>query len=196
MFAGTQHGPGAWPPRVSDQFQHPGNANDYRWHMRALLVAMNEWITSGKEPPASQIPHVAKDQLVSAGAVHFPKIPGVKTPQRPQRAYRADYGPEFRSNGIVSQEPPRMVGKPYAALVAQVDSDGNETTGIRSPAIQVPLGTYTGWNLRSKSIGAPDEIYSMVGLTFLFAKTKTERQQKNDPRPSVDERYKSKEEYL
>lgn len=196
MFAGTQHGPGAWPPRTSDQFQHPGNANDYRWHMRALLVAMNDWVTSGKEPPASQIPQVAKDQLVTAGAVHFPKIQGVKTPQRPQRAYRADYGPEFRTKGIVSQEPPKMQGKPYAALVAQVDNDGNETTGIRSPAIQVPLGTYTGWNLRSKSIGAPDEIYSMVGSTFLFAKTKAEREQKKDPRPSVEERYKSKQEYL
>ncbi|MBL8296241.1 MAG: hypothetical protein JNN08_30640 [Bryobacterales bacterium] len=195
LFAGTQHGAGAWPPNQSPNYQHPSNANDYRWHMRALLTAMNDWVTAGKEPPAAQVPQVSKDQLVAPGAVRFPKLPGVKIPARPQRAYRADYGPEFRTNGVVSQEPP-VLGKPFAVLVPQVDMDGNETAGIRAPVVQVPLATYTGWNLRSPSIGAPEEIYSMVGSTFLLAKDKTERQIKNDPRPSIAERYASKQDYL
>lgn len=195
LFAGTQHGPGAWPPNESPNYQHPANGNDYRWHLRALLAGMNDWLTTGKEPPATQVPQAGKDQLVAPGAVRFPKLAGVKTPARPQRAYRADYGPEFRTKGIVSQEPP-VLGKPFAVLVPQVDSDGNETAGIRSPVVQAPLATYTGWNLRSPSIGAPEEIYSMVGATFFLAKNKAERQKKNDPRPSIEERYAGKQDYL
>ena len=38
MFAGGQHGPAAFPPRRSIG-QLPNNPNDYRWSMRALLVA-------------------------------------------------------------------------------------------------------------------------------------------------------------
>ena len=66
--------------------------------------------------------------------------------------------PSFRSQGIVSLEPPK-VGKPFPTMVPQVDSDGNETAGIRLPEIQVPLATYTGWNLRAPELGAADELY-------------------------------------
>ena len=194
LLAGTQHGPGAFPPKRGAAEYLP-NGNDYRWHMRALLVAMNEWIASGKEPPASQVPQVGKDQLVTPGAVNWPKIPGVKLPQRPQRAWRADYGPEFRGKGIVTQEPPKM-GTAFAALVPQVDVDGNETSGIRNPMLVAPLGSYTGWNMRKASQGAPDELYSMVGSTFLFARTKAERLKNGDPRLSLEERYKNKQEYV
>jgi hypothetical protein len=194
MFAGTQHGPGSFPPSKGNT-ANLANGNDYRWHMRALLSAMNDWLTNGKEPPPSQIPQVKRDQLVSAGAVQWPKIPGSRLPERPQRAWRADYGPEFRTKGVVTQEPPKL-GKPFATLVAQVDRDGNETSGIRHPMVQVPLATYAGWNLRAARIGAPDEMFSMVGSTFFFPKTKAERAKSGDPRLSIEERYKSKEDYL
>ena len=51
--------------------------------------------------------------------------------------------------GIV---PPR-VGPPYRTLVPAVDSDGNEVAGIRLSDIAVPTATFTGWNLRSESVG-------------------------------------------
>jgi hypothetical protein len=156
---------------------------------------MNDWISTEKSPPASQIPLVSKDQLVSAGAVNWPKIPGVSIAQRPQLAWRADYGPEFRAKGIVTQEPPPL-GKPFATLVPQVDRDGNETSGIRNPMIQVPLATLTGWNLRTPEIRAAEEIYSMVGSTFPFPKTKAERTRTGDTRPSIEERYKNRKDYL
>ncbi len=194
FLTGTQHGPGAFPPKKGGA-EYVANGNDYRWHMRALLVAMNEWVSSGKEPPASQVPLAGKDQLVSAGAVNWPKIPGSKSPTRPQRAWRADYGPDFRAKGIVTQDPPKM-GAAFAAVVPQVDIDGNETAGIRHPMLVAPLGTYTGWNMRPAAIGAPDELYSMVGSTFFFAKTKAERTKTGDPRPSIEERYKNKLEYV
>jgi hypothetical protein len=194
LLAGTQHGPGAFPPRRGAA-EYVANGNDYRWHMRALLVAMNEWLTAGKEPPASQVPQVGKDQLVAVGAVNWPKIPGTKLPSRPQRAWRADYGPDFRSKGLVTQEPPKL-GNAFAAMVPQVDVDGNETSGIRHPMLVAPLGTYTGWNFRRASLGASDELYSMVGSTFFFAKTRAERMKTGDPRPSLEERYRNKQDYV
>ena len=80
--------------------------------------------------------------------------------------------------------------------VSQVGADGNETTGIRLPIVQAPLGSFTGWNLRDPSIGAPEELYSMVGSYIPFARTKAEREKSGDPRPSVEERYSSRDDYL
>ena len=194
FFAGGQHGPAAFPP-VQGATQNLPNSNPYTWCMRALLVAMDNWVARDVEPPPSQFPTIAGAKLVSLSALNFPKIPGVAVPTRPQRAYRVDYGPEFRTQGIVSIEPPK-VGAAFPTLVPQVDADGNETSGVRMPDIQAPLGTYTGWNLRSAKIGAPDELFSMVGSYIPFARTKAERVQANDPRLSVAERYRSREDYL
>jgi hypothetical protein len=77
-----------------------------------------------------------------------------------------------------------------------VDRDGNETSGIRMPEIQVPLATYTGWNLRSPDIGAPEEMNSMQGSFIPFARTKAERELRHDPRASLAERYSGRADYL
>jgi hypothetical protein len=133
---------------------------------------------------------------VAVGALQFPKVPGVKVPARVQKGYRVDYGPEFRTKGIVTIDPPKIIGKPYPIFVPQVDGDGNETSGVRLPNLHVPLATYTGWNLRTPDIGAPDELNSMIGSFIPFARTKEERAQKDDPRLSITERYPDREEYL
>ena len=78
----------------------------------------------------------------------------------------------------------------------QVDPDGNETSGIKMPEIAVPLASYTGWNLRSKAIGAPDELYSMVGSWIAFPVNKAAREKRKDPRLSIAERYPAKSDYL
>jgi hypothetical protein len=194
FLTGYQHGPGPFPP-VRGHTQNLPNPNDYRWTLRALLVAMDAWVKDGKEPPPSRYPRIAEGQLAGLDAVRFPKIPGVQFPTRIQRAWRVDYGEEFRTAGIVTIEPPK-VGKPFPILLPQVDADGNETAGIRMPATLVPLATYTGWNLRAPEIGAPDELYSMVGSFIPFARTKAERAKTGDPRLSIEERYAGKQEYL
>jgi len=192
-LAGTQHGAGAEPARRVTQ--NLSNPTDYRFAMRALLVAMNAWITDGSAPPESRIPHVNKDELVTPATVSFPTIPGIATPKDATRAYRLDFGPDFRSRGIVALEPPKIAA-PYAALVPQVNSDGNETEGIRLPELAVPLATYAGWNLRDPKVGAPDVPYDMIGSMIPFARTRAEREKSGDPRPSIEERYRSREEYL
>ena len=105
----------------------------------------------------------------------------MKLPDTPYLAWRLDFGPDFKK-GIVANEPPKMTGKPFPILVPQVDRDGNETAGLRLPEQSVPLGTYTGWNMRSPSIGAPDVMYTQVGSFIPFARTKAEREQAGDPR--------------
>jgi hypothetical protein len=77
-----------------------------------------------------------------------------------------------------------------------VDADGNERDGVRLPEITVPLATYTGWNLRDPSIGAPDQRVAFEGSYFPFPKTAAERQKSGDPRRSIAERYSGREDYL
>lgn len=192
-LAGTQHGPNAQPNR--NNTENRANPQDYRFAMRALLASMNSWITDGTAPPQSLIPRINKDQLVTPAALNFPKVPGMKVPAEPSYAWRLDFGPEFRSKGIETIEPPN-VGKPFPTLVPQVDRDGNETAGLRLPELAVPLATFTGWNLRDAKIGAPDEIQSMTGSFIPFARTKAEREKTGDPRPSIEERYSGREDYL
>jgi hypothetical protein len=132
---------------------------------------------------------------VAPAALKFPKIPGVQLPRAPHQAWRVDYGPDFKSDGVIAFDPPK-VGKPFPTLVPAVDADGNEVAGLRLPDVAVPLGTFTGWNLRDPATGAPAEMQSMTGGFHPFARTKAEREASKDPRPSIEERYTSKEEYL
>jgi hypothetical protein len=77
-----------------------------------------------------------------------------------------------------------------------VDQDGNEVAGIRLPELTVPLATYTGWNLRHPRQGAPEQSWRTHGATIPFAPTPSARQRCGDRRPSIAERYASKEQYL
>jgi hypothetical protein len=192
-LAGTQHGANA--QATKNNTQNRANPQDYRFAMRALLVDMNAWITDGTAPPDSQIPRINKDQLVTRGALAFPNIPGVTVPKDTHYAWRLDFGPDFRTKGIETIEPPK-IGPSYPILIPQVDRDGNETAGIRLPELAVPLATYTGWNLRSENIGAAEAIQSMVGSFIPFPKTKAEREQSGDSRLSIEERYSSRADYL
>ena len=172
--AGTQHGAGGGPnPLV----QNPTNPMDWSFFQRAMLVALNNWITDGSAPPASQVPRMDKDQLVPAPALRFPKIPGVNV-------VREAYAPSRPDSGA------------YPALVPQVNANGNETSGVRLPELQFPLATYMGWNLRHPSIGSPTEQYPLIGSMVAFPRTRAEREKSGDPRLSIEERYSSQQEYL
>ncbi len=193
-FAGGQHGPGRFPPRrtIGQQLSNP---NDYSWFLRGLLVAMNQWVAEGIAPPPSNYPRIDDGTLVRSEAFAFPQLPGVSQPGEPHKAYRAVYGPEFRTRGITTVEPPEILSA-FPILVPTVDSDGNEIAGLMMPEVSVPLATYTGWNNFEKSAGPEDVLSSMQGSYVPFARTATERQRAGDPRPSIAERYASREEYL
>jgi hypothetical protein len=194
MFAGGQHGPAAFPPRKSIG-QQMNNPNDYRWSMRALLLAMNRWIKDGAAPPASRYPRIEDRTLVPLESFRFPTLAGVQKPTDLHKAYRVFYGLDFASKGIVSVDPPEVNGS-YPILVPQVDADGNELGGVKMPEVAVPLATYTGWNLFNAEAGPVELLSSMQGSYIPLTRTRADKATARDPRASIEERYRDRSHYL
>ena len=90
-------------------------------------------------------------------------------------------------------DPPARIDNVYGARVCAVDADGNEIAGIRLPPIAVPLGTHTGWNLYRAQ---PTELADRDGSFIPFARTRREREDTGDPRPSLEERYGHRDAYV
>ncbi len=194
FLAGTQHGPNT--RLVRNHTQNLANPADYRWTMRALLSAFTAWVRDGTPPPPSQYPRIDRDQIATLDSVKFPRMPGVEIPGGMYHAMHLDFGPEWAKQGIITIEPPK-IGKPFVQLVPRVRmEDGNEIGGIQSVDLRVPLATYTGWNLRSADIGAPNMLADMIGSCIPFARTKAQREKSGDPRLSIEERYAGREDYL
>jgi hypothetical protein len=206
-FAGTQHALAPFPLKDNDPVngthgQQPFNWIDYRPLLRAALVNLDRWVTSGEAPPASSHPRIDNGTTVLPESLVdvFRAIPGVNFPRPLRRIYRLDFGTD---EGVPTNVPP-VVGAPYPCLVPAVDLDGNEMCGIRLPFHSVPLATYTGWNLRHADIGGEGQILAsggasggtLVGSTIPFPATKEEREAAGDPRSSIEERYPSREDYL
>ena len=80
--------------------------------------------------------------------------------------------------------------------VPAVDADGNGRAGIRLPDIAVPLATQTGWNYRDASMGAPERLAGEIGSYIPFPRTVADRQRTGDPRRSIEERYRNRDEYV
>ena len=140
----------------------------------------------------------AEGTLVDAAgtADFFCALPGVEFPAHLKRMRRLDFGPD---RAVPARIPPE-VGDAYPCLVSALDADGNETGGVRLPAIAVPLATYTGWNVRHPSIGGFGQALApggtLAGSAIPFARNREERLAAGDPRPSIEERYGSRAEYL
>jgi hypothetical protein len=214
FLAGLEHFTVPFPPenrvRGNPDYtsQQKANPNPIQWYWRALITDMDQWVKNAKQPPASTYPKIADKTLVLLAQWRFPKIPGVNTPHEVSLAFHIEREAQFVNikfgsdgKGIpgpketVVLEPPR-IGDPFGVLVPQSDADGNDLGGVRLPELQVPLATYTGWNLRDPSIGAPEQRVSFLGSWIPLAKTAEERKKSGDPRLSIAERYASEEEYM
>ena len=196
-FTGLQHFSGPFPPqRGSGDLlgQQPESPVPVKYFWRAMIANMDAWVRNNTQPPPSSYPKIADGTLVPLSKYAFPPIPGVNRPHEANEGYRLDFGPHWR-DGILSIEPPK-VGPTFPVRVPQADADGNDRDGVRMPEIAVPLATYTGWNLRSAAIGAPDQRVSFEGSYLPFPRTAAERQKTGDPRKSIAERYRDREDYL
>ena len=161
--------------------------------LRALLSALDQWVTDGEPPPENRIPTRADGQLLAGDAFRkeFPAVPGTACPD-PHALYHLDRGPDF-VDGVISREPPlEDRSREYPVLVPSVDADGNETAGVRVAEVTAPLATYMGWNLRKDS----EVMAGIVGSALPFAETEKERAAQGDPRLSTQARYPSREAYL
>lgn len=197
-FSSTQHNAGVLPlGHIQDTGAnglHPFNWVDWRPLMRAAVANLDAWVTNGTTPPASKHARLGDSTAVPSESLNpvFRSIPGIGFPDHLRQVTRFDFGP---NEGIVENLPP-ITRKPYPALVSNVDQDGNDVAGIRLPDVAVPLSTVTGWNLRHPDTGGPGQTHKTMGSTVPFAFTRQERQDNSDPRPSIEERYASKEDYL
>jgi hypothetical protein len=200
LLAGLQHFSAVFPPQKTTPgnpdytAQQRHNPNPIQWFWRALITDMDQWVRNGTQPPSSVYPKIAAGTLVSREKWTFPAIPGVTLPQEYNVAYHLDFGSQW-TQGIITNEPP-IVGPAFTVLVPQSDADGNDLGGVRLPELEVPLATYTGWNLRDPSIGAPEQRESFLGSFIPLARTQQDRERSGDPRPSVAERYASREQYM
>jgi hypothetical protein len=198
MIASAPHGPGPFPPESNRGGGMVGRAAlnplDYRPAVRALFRALDRWVVEDTAPPPSAYPKIADGTLTSPERAGWPAIPGFQLPQQPLRAYHLNFGPDW-DKGIVSVDPPE-VGKPFGFGVPAVDADGNVRAGIRLPDIAVPLATQAGWNYRHPSTGAPDRLAGEIGSYIPFPQTRAEREQTKDPRLSIEDRYRGRDEYV
>jgi Alpha/beta hydrolase domain len=183
LLASSPHGGGAGPGMCA-QVRNPMRPNAF---LRATLVALDEWVSTGKTPPDDRMPRVKDGTLappLPQAGMGFPRIPGVVYNGVHHTGDLFDFGPEF-DFGRLSVLPPKLLGTPYPVLVPKTDADGNDIAGVRLPEIAVPVATYTGWALRADGHDGCDA----SGQRIPFAKTKAARETAGDPRLSLEERY-------
>jgi hypothetical protein len=207
LLSGLQHGTGNYSERgVCQQFTN-GTASEPA--LRALLVALDQWVSKKIEPPPSAVPRRADNtaalpvprpgyqtSVVPQPALGWPTIPGVTYTGATSTRYHLDFGPMFDTKGIISNFPPSVAGRPtYVHFVSKVSEDGNEVAGVRLPAVAAPTGTTTGWALRRAGFGENDGCES-AGQYIPFKATKAERLAAGDPRLSLEERYKDHDGYV
>jgi hypothetical protein len=204
MLSSVEHTATGAPPQSPGNCQQFRNTTDPNPALRALFVALEEWVTHGTEPPQSRVPRVADGTAVFAESqpltvtgivpqheLGFPDIPGVTYNGLITTRYLFDFGPMFDSHGIMTEYPPEFIGAPtYPSFVSRTDADGNDIAGIRLPPVAVPVATLTGWALRRDGF-ALDDGCEGSGQFIPFAATKAERLAEGDPRPSLQERYKT-----
>ena len=138
--------------------------------------------------------------IATKEATGFPSIPGVPANAptgliNPMLDY--DWGTNFNyvdGSGIPSKVPPG-IKRAIKMKVPRVDADGNELGGVPVVLRDAPLGTYLGWNVVAAGFHQ-GKICNYAGGMIPFAKTRAERMANGDPRPSLEERYKTHEGYV
>jgi hypothetical protein len=191
LIAGTQHGGRAGLDSRPGACANPTNPMSPGPALRALVVALEQWVTKGIAPPPSRVPSISAGTAVEYADVRMPPVKGLALP----------HGGNLIGPPVDWINPPgarteirETQGEPfYGTRVSAVDRDGNEVAGIRLPPIAVPLATHTGWNVYRQQ---PQELCDRDGSFAPFARTKAEREASGDPRVSVEERYGSRAGYV
>ncbi len=179
-----------------------GNPVPHTETVNALRFHMRNWVMKDVAPPASKYPTLAGGYLVdpTKAAVGFPTIPGLPA-DAPNGLISAgldyDWGPEFNyvdGSGVRTKIPP-TIKHVLKAKVPRTDADGNELGGVPVVLRDAPLGTYLGWNIVASGFHQ-GKICNYAAGMVPFARTRAERMANNDPRLSLEERYRDHAGYV
>jgi len=164
---------------------------------RGFLINLDRWVSEGIDPPPSSFPRLADGTAITREAAleRFRTLPGLALldPEQLPTLRRLDLGPDTQ-RGIARL--PAETGDRYPSFVSALDATDNEVAGIRVPDLRVPVATYTGWVPRHPATGGGGELLDMMGTSLPLARTSTERQARGDPRPSIAELYRDRDDYL
>jgi hypothetical protein len=182
QLSGQAHAAGNGTPNTTPvtNCKLAGNPLDDSAVDRALVVAMDEWVTKGATPPTSEYPTLAARMLqtVEEEAAIWPTIPGFPFNRRIAVARVANYGTV-----------PPAYGGTYPIYVPKTDPvTGNPGGGVIGPDLAAPLGTYMGRNFRAPG-HAEDELCAGNSGFIPFAATKAARLASGHSRPSLEELY-------
>jgi len=183
LVAGTQHSGHSGITDAPGHCANPRNPNSAGPALRAMLSNLDAWVATGTPPPGSMVPRRDDETGVPVSAIRMPAIPGVT------------WAPGDNPIGppVDWTDPPAAPVQPYPTMVPAVDADGNEVAGLRLPHLAVPLGTYTGTNVYKDF---PSELCDRDGTFIPFARTRADRESTGDPRPSLEERYGTRDVYV
>ena len=210
LLSSVEHTVAGSPANSAGSCQQFRNTTDPNPALRALFIALDEWVTLGKEPPKSEVPdHTTAVFSIPVGngvgvipqaALGWPDIPSVTYSGVVTVRHLLDFGPHV-DDGIMNINPPDFSGLVCPAFVSKVDRDGNDIAGIRLPPVEAPIATTTGWALRSAAFGGGPGGNNMDGCEgsgqwIPFTTTKAERERAGDPRESLDERYGDHDGYV
>ena len=142
----------AWPR--NDSAAQGGSAESGRRQRLSLLRSarccstMQAWLKDGMEPPAVRVSPDLEGSTGGAGGA------GVSAHRRRACAHTSSAKPTGWTSAP-SRRSSAILIRPWCRKWTRT---ATRPAGIRMPEIRVPLAPYTGWNLRSTAIGAPDEM--------------------------------------
>jgi hypothetical protein len=201
LLAGSQHYAikGVPSNTAGGMLKYPSNTTHNGAVARALLVALDEWVTNGTPPPESRIPTVTDGTLVppDRDSVGFPQIPGINFTGEINFSGERDFGPGVprgENRGVIDTLPPEVLSE-HVNLVPKVDQFGIDLGGINQPIVAVPRATLTGWNLRTAPF-TEDDLSGLDGIEIPLFRTEAERLAAGDERPSIEELYTSNDDYV
>ncbi|MGI9148213.1 MAG: alpha/beta hydrolase domain-containing protein [Chloroflexota bacterium] len=164
---------------------------------RGFLINLDRWVSEGIDPPPSAFPRLAEGTAVTREVAleRFRELPGMALldPLQLPTLRRVDLGPDV-DQGVARL--PAQTGEAYRSYVSALDATANEVAGIRVPDVSVPVATHTGWVPRHPDTGGDGELLDMMGTTLPLARTRAERQEWADPRLSIADLYRDREDYL
>jgi hypothetical protein len=194
LVAGASHvtGNGSSDARLPPA--NPSSTLDRAPVLRALLVAILRWVDDDALPPPSRVPRISDGTAIERERVLevLRRIPGLELPEisvfpATSLSHPGQENARF-PDGIPRED--RL-----SVLVSAVDEDGNETAGILLPDVSTPVATHLGFNPRARVDASPSPLVELIGTSFPIAATESKRRMNHDPRASLEERYRSRDDY-